>query len=97
MAEVIAAALEAMREKFPEGFDGAAKFVIEGEGALVLDPDGVRVAEPGEAAEVTLMADVATFRAILDGDLSPMVAYMTGRLGLKGDMGTALRLGNRMG
>lgn len=97
MAEVIEAALEAMREKFPEGFDGAAKFIIEGEGALILDGTGVRVAEAGEAAEVSLMADVATFRAILDGDLSPTVAYMTGRLGLQGDLGLAMRLGNRMG
>jgi putative sterol carrier protein len=93
MTDVIGAAVTALNEKLSgSGFDGTAKFVIEDEGAIMLDDAGAR---PGdETAEVTMTADTDTFRAILDGSLNATSAFMTGRLRIEGDMGAAMRLGS---
>jgi putative sterol carrier protein len=96
MSETIDAAVEAMRGKFSEGIDGVALFVIEGEGAVLVDDSGVQAADADTDAEVTLTASVDTFRAILDGDLSPTVAFMSGKLAVQGNMGLAMRLGSMM-
>ncbi len=37
MSVVISAAVEALSAKIAEGFDGSAKFVIEGEGGIIVD------------------------------------------------------------
>jgi putative sterol carrier protein len=95
MSAMIDQAVAVMQDRFGDGFDGSAKFVIEGEGAIMVDADGVRAAD--EPAAVTLTASVETFRAILDGDLSPTMAFMSGRLAIEGDMGQAMRLGSAMG
>jgi putative sterol carrier protein len=97
MSDMIAAAVAALAGKVA-GFDGSARFVIEGEGAILLDSAGVRAATGAgdETADVTLTADADTFRAILDGDLNPTSAFMQGRLKLDGDMGTAMRLGSAL-
>ncbi len=71
-------------------FDGTAKFDVAGEGTIMMDGTGVRVAD--EAADVTLSADVDTFRAIFDGDINPTNAFMTGKLTVDGDMGMAMKL-----
>lgn len=92
MSDVIEAAVTAMAKKVTGGFDGSAKFVISGEGAIMLDGDGVRAAD--EPADVTLTADADTFRAILEGELNPTSAFMTGKLSVDGDMGMAMRLGS---
>ena len=70
--------------------DSTAKFAIEGEGAIMMDSDGARVAD--EDADVTLSADADTFRAIFEGDLNPTSAFMTGKLSVDGDMGVAMKL-----
>ncbi len=95
MSDVIEKAVEAMRARFGDGFDGTAKFVIGEEGAVIVDEDGVRVGD--DEAQVTLTAGVETFRAILEGDLSPTMAFMSGKLSIEGDMGLAMRLAGRMG
>lgn len=73
-----------------EGFDASAKFEIEGEGALVMDSDGVRISD--DETEVTLSADLETFQSIFEGDLNPTSAFMTGKLKVDGDMGVAMKL-----
>ena len=55
MSDVIDAAVTALSGKLSGGFDGVAKFVIEGEGAIMIDASGVRAGD--EAADVTLTAD----------------------------------------
>ena len=92
MSETIEAAVAALSEKITDGFDGAAKFVIQGEGSVMIDADGVRAGD-GDA-DVTLSADAETFSAILDGELDPTSAYMSGSLAIDGDMGVAMRLGS---
>lgn len=91
MSDVITAAVAALNEKAGDGFDGSAKFVIEGEGAIVIDEGGVRAAD--EDTEVTLSADAETFQAILDGEMDPTAAFMSGKLSVDGDMGLAMKLG----
>lgn len=91
MSDIVTAAVEALNAKLDgQGFDGVAKFVIEGEGALIIDANGVHAGD--EDADVTLTASTDTFQSILEGDLNPTSAFMTGKLSVDGDMGAAMRL-----
>ncbi|MGX9349820.1 SCP2 sterol-binding domain-containing protein [Shimia sp. W99] len=93
MSDIVSAAVAALQEKLSgDAFDGSAKFEIEGEGAIVIDSDGVRASD--EDTDVTLSADVETFQSILDGELNPTAAFMSGKLTVDGDMGAAMRLGS---
>ena len=76
------------------GFDGSAKFQIEDMGAIVLDSDGARISD--EETDVTMSADAETFEAILSGELNPTSAFMTGKLSVDGDMGTAMKLASAL-
>lgn len=93
MSDVVAAAVDALNEKLGgNGFDGIAKFEIEGEGGIVIDEGGARASD--DDADVTLSASADTFQDILAGNLDATSAFMTGRLKLDGDMGLAMRLGS---
>ena len=94
MSKVIAAAVEALNAKL-SGFDGTAKFVIDGEGAIMLDSSGARAGD--EDADVTLRASRETFEGIMDGSVNPTMAFMSGKLKVDGDMGAAMRLGAALG
>ncbi len=91
MSDVIEAAVKALSAKLANGFDGVAKFVIEGEGAIMVDAEGVRAAD--EPADVTLTASAEVFQAMLAGDMNPTTAFMTGRLSVDGSMPMAMQLG----
>ncbi|MBL9058437.1 MAG: SCP2 sterol-binding domain-containing protein [Mangrovicoccus sp.] len=91
MSDVINGAVAALSQKLGTGFDGTARFDIIGEGSIVVDRDGVRAGD--DAADVVLSADADTFRDILEGTLNPTSAFMTGKLGIEGDMGQAMKLG----
>ena len=91
MSDVVAQAVEALNAKMDgSGFDGTAKFAIEGEGSIIIDADGARASD--EDADVTLTASTETFKAILDGEMNPTAAFMTGKLSVDGDLGAAMRL-----
>ena len=90
MSSVIDTAVEKLSAKLVGGFDGVAKFVVEGEGAIMLDANGVRAGD--EEADVTLTASVEVFKAILDGEMNPTTAFMTGKLSVDGSMGQAMKL-----
>ena len=90
MSKVVEAAVAALDEK-AKGFDGTAKFVIEGEGSVYIDANGARAAD--DEAEVSLTASRETFEGIIAGDVNPTTAFMTGKLKVDGAMGTAMRLG----
>lgn len=94
---VIDEAVAALSERLSGGFDGSVKFVIEGEGALMVDGGGVRAADDDDGADVTMTASADTFEDILAGALNPAAAFMSGKLKLDGDMGTAMRLGSVLG
>ena len=92
MSDIIGKAVEALAEKMSGTFSGAAKFVIEGEGAIIIDADGVRAGD--DETDVTMTADVETFQAIREGELNPTAAFMGGKLAIDGDMGAAMKLGS---
>ncbi|MBB06300.1 MAG: sterol carrier family protein [Pseudooceanicola sp.] len=95
MSEMINSAVTALQAKMDGGIDGTAKFVISGEGAIMIEGDTVR--EGDEDADVTLTADAETFQEILSGDLNPTSAFMTGKLSVDGDMSKAMALASALG
>ncbi len=91
MSAVIDSAVAALNAKLDGGFDGSAKFEIEGEGAIIIDGEGARAGD--DETDVTLTADAETLKSILSGDLNATAAFMSGKLSVDGDMGTAMKLG----
>ncbi|KUP92105.1 SCP2 sterol-binding domain-containing protein [Tritonibacter horizontis] len=90
MSDTLEQAAAQLNEKMDGGFDGSAKFDITGEGTIVLDGNGARVAD--EETDVTMTADAETFQEILSGELNPTSAFMGGKLTIDGDMGVAMKL-----
>lgn len=96
MSAIVDAAVTALNAKLAGGgFDGSVKFVIEDEGELVIDADGAR-AGSGDA-DCVLTADAETFQGMLEGEVNPTSAFMSGRLKVDGDMGLAMKLGALLG
>lgn len=96
MSETVNEAIEALNARMTGGaMQGSAKFVVIGEGTIVIDAGGARAAD--DAADVTLRADADTFRAIVEGDLDPAAAFMSGKLDVEGDMAVAMQLGRVLG
>lgn len=96
MSTVIDEAVKALNDKMGgAGFDGVAKFVLEGEGAIIIDSDGARAGD--DDAEVTLTASADVFQAIMEGEQNPTAAFMTGKLSVDGDMGKAMALSGVIG
>ncbi|WP_111558620.1 SCP2 sterol-binding domain-containing protein [Paracoccus sediminilitoris] len=93
MSDVVNAAVRKLSEKI-DSFDSTAKFVIEDEGAIMIDENGVRAGD--EESEVTLTANRDTFEGILNGDINPATAFMTGKLKVDGSMGVAMQLGQKL-
>jgi putative sterol carrier protein len=94
MSAVIDAAVAALSQKV-QSFDGIAKFAVNGEGAIMIDEDGVRAGD--DEADVTLTADAEVFQAILAGEMNPTTAFMTGKLSVDGSMGLAMKLASALG
>lgn len=96
MSDVINEAVTQLNAKMGgNGFDGTAKFVIEDEGTIIIDQTGARAAD--DDADVTLTASADVFKAILDNELNPTTAFMTGTLSVDGDMGMAMKLTSVLG
>ena len=71
---------------------GTARLEITGEGAVLLDQTGARIAGDDEAADVTLSASEQVFRNILSGDQNPATAFMMGKLKVDGSLQRALKV-----
>ncbi len=97
MADVIEEAVARLAARMDEApaLSGVAKFVLEGEGAIMLDGEGVRAGDG--PADVTLTASAEVFQSMLEGGLSPMSAYMSGKLKIEGQIGLAMQLGTILG
>ena len=92
MSDVITQAVKIMNEKLAgDGFDGSVKVSIEDEGSFVIDADGARASD--EETDCTLSADAETFQGMLEGEVNPTSAFMTGKLTVDGDMSAAMKLG----
>ena len=96
MSDVIEQAVAELNGKMEDAsFGGTAKFVLNGEGSIMLDGSGARAGD--EEADVTMTADVETFQAIFEGEMNPTAAFMGGKLTIDGDMGMAMQLANVLG
>src|SRR5262249_15260038 len=77
-----------------EGMNASYLFDIEGAGQWKVDvTDGkVKVTEGGGDADTTITTNEERFEKIVNGQQNPTMAYMSGKLKVKGDMSQALKL-----
>ena len=57
----------------------------------------VSPALPGQEADVTMTSDSQDLVAMFTGDLNPTMAFMSGKLKIKGNMAAAMQLEKLMG
>jgi len=80
-----------------QGFNASYQFNIEGEGGgsyqLHFKDGKASVNETGDApADCTLNMSLASFHQFMQGKLNGTVAFMTGKLKIKGDIGKAIKI-----
>lgn len=96
MSDIVDKAVKALAERMQgKSVPGSVKFVIPGEGEIMIEGEEVRAAD--DPADCTMTADAATFEGIMDGEINPTSAFMSGRLKVEGDMGLAMKLGSILG
>ncbi len=95
-------------EEITEGFRGQVskapsigktlKFQID-EGQVYLDMtgDSPQVTNEDREADCTISLSTENLMKLRDGKLNPMMAVMTGKVKIKGDMGVAMKLKDLMG
>jgi len=66
--------------------DGTENIYVHGEG------DPIQVSNDSDPADTVFKVNTKDLIAMLDGDLSPMSAYITGKMKIEGDMGKAMQL-----
>lgn len=69
-------------------FNEGGAVLVDGRGDDVLVREGVK----GEEAQCTIRANFDTFKELMDGELNPTVAFMTGKIKIDGSMGVAMKL-----
>jgi putative sterol carrier protein len=69
------------------------KFVFD-EGVVFLDMTGdtPNISNEDKDADCVISTSVETLNALRAGDLNPMMAVMSGKVKIKGDMGVAMKL-----
>lgn len=74
-------------------FGAKMKFVI-GDDIILIDGTGEYniVSQNDEEAACTISTDPETFLKLKNGELNPMMAVMSGKIKIKGDMGLAMKL-----
>ena len=93
MSELLEKALKAVTEKLQnEDIGASVKFSITDEGSIMVDKNGIRIDDVD--ADCTLIADFDTVSELMNGDLSPTGAFMSGRLKVEGSMSVAMQLSN---
>ena len=87
-------ALESLYASAPVNALFDSHLEITGEGAVMIDgsqtPPAVSAGD--DAADVTISADADVFAEMMQGELDPTGAYMSGKLSIDGDMGLAMKL-----
>jgi len=66
--------------------DGTENIYVHGEN------NPIQVSNDSDAADTVFKVNTKDLAAMLDGDLSPMSAYITGKMKIEGDMGKAMQL-----
>jgi len=99
MAQSVSEFFEGLSSQVDEsktaGMTNTYRFDVEGAGTWTVDgQDGrVDVTQDGDAEpDVTITTSEENFQKLVNGELNPTTAYMTGKLKIKGDMGAAMKL-----
>ena len=79
------------------GMKTSFRFDIDGAGVWRVDVDDGRVQvakalDGVEVADCTIVTSPETFAKIVSGEQHPLLAYMSGKLKVKGDIAAALKL-----
>ena len=76
------------------GFSDKVMFDFGAEGAIAVDGGTTppTVSNGTLAADCTVAVALADFERILTGELNPEMAFMTGKLSVKGNLGVAMNL-----
>lgn len=74
------------------GFTNKVKFDFGSTGKLFIDGAAGKVTNEDGAADATITVDFEDFKALSQGALDPMMAFMSGKLKVAGDMGVAMKL-----
>jgi putative sterol carrier protein len=78
-----------------KGIDSSYLFDIAGEGKWLVQVQDQKVTvteNPDSGADVTFSLSAETFEKLLAKKQNPMIAYMTGKLKISGDINTAMEL-----
>ena len=89
----VTAAMQAQAGNAP-AFGHTLKFNFKGDGVIYLDGTGDQnvISNDDKEAECTLNISLEDFVALRNGELNPMMAFMSGKISLDGDMGIAMKL-----
>lgn len=72
------------------GFDRSVKFDTGDDGVIVVD--GSSVSTTDGPADCTIKLSLENLQDLVNGDLNPTMAFMTGKLKIEGDMSVAMAL-----
>lgn len=77
---------------------GTIKFVLDND-VIYLDGKGEEneISQEDKEADCTITTKAETLKKLQDGSLNPMMAMMTGKVKIKGDMGLAMKLQSLLG
>lgn len=79
---------------YATGFHARALFDFGDDGCIHVDASQspAEITTENKDADVTLVTSIDTFAKILDGQSDPNIAFMMGKLKIRGSMGLALKL-----
>lgn len=91
-AETILNGLKAQADNV-DALGAKIKFVLDDD-TILIDGTGDKneVSTSDEEADCVIITTRDTFAQLQSGDLNPMMAVMTGKIKIKGDMGLAMKL-----
>ena len=71
-------------------FDRSVKFDTGPDGVIVID--GSAVSTTDAPADCTIRLSLEDLESLVEGDLNPTAAFMTGKIKVEGDMSVAMQL-----
>lgn len=90
MSDLIEEYIRTLTPKAKGRIKGSARLAIEGHGSVMLSETGAQAGDG--SADVVLSASDEVFRNILSGEQNPIMAYMSGKLKVEGNVQRALKV-----